>query len=571
MAKHTNQFKDSFSILTTVKDSIKDLKVKVNQALNKTLPSRVLSKANIFNTAIDVSADLANTVLLHVEDSLVEQNIDVAQKELSVRGLATLSGHQSCRPLSSTGVISIKLKPEIQLIAGPKLVFANTTFVCAQNNLTYSMINKTPRVISTSDELILVDIIEGSYETMKIVAEGKSFEKIKLDSIGAIENDNIKVFVNGEQWKKIDSLYEGSPISKTWYSKNGIDSQVDIIFGNNVYGKQLQEGDVIEVTMLITSGELGNVDNNATWSSSQGIYDTSGNNFDISEYSTISVWSGFVMGSNGEHIETTRSLAGYNSRSLAFIRAENLKAYLSRLSILSHIDAWTLEDDLVFNVIALPNITNKLSTYYDYFNLSDADISLTTNQKNELINFIEKSQGQIISSEIILHDPVFEKYAIMVYIDAIFVDKKKMKMLIYESIAKVMLESTFIDVEIGTIQSISETEFLRELILIDEINGVNIDILSERNELARINGTYEIIETSYVGSVKQLTKVIKTVLPTENPNLGFNELGGIQTIDRKSIPILRSGFLKYNGDDDSFVLDKPIYIFYKTNNGYEEL
>lgn len=572
MPTHNNQFNDSFSVLTNVGNQIKNLKIRVNQTINKLLPGRILSKANIFNTTINVASDLANTVLLHVEDSLVEQNIDIAQKELSVRGLSTLSGHHATRPISSTGVLLLKPKHTLSSVVGPKMIMTGTTFMCQENNLTYVVTKSDPIVVSSNDSSILLNVIEGTYENIRYVASGIELEKIELDSIGAIEQSHINVYVNGKKWSRVDSLYDAGATTETYWSKNGIGSQVDIIFGDDVHGKKLSEGDVVEITMLITSGENGNVGASSKWQSITGVYNTSGEAVDINEHVDISVKSGFVLGSNGEHIETTRALAGYNSRSLSFIQASNLRAYLSRLSILSHIDVWNDQDDLIFNILVLPNIHNKLTTWSDYYTLDNSAIKLDANQKQQLIQYIQESKSQVVSTELLLHEPVFKPYAMFVYIDAQFVDKNKIKTLIQESIAKVMLENTFIDVDMNAANIISETAFLRELMDINEINQVNIDIVSEENELARINGYYETTEITYVGSVKQVNVVTKTVDASTNPKLGFDELGGIVQTNKKHIPLLRGGFKKYNGvDNDPIELTKPIYIFYKTLTGYEEL
>lgn len=571
MPKHNNQFTDQFKYLADTAAGITGIKTKVTSVLNRLLPNRVLSRANIFNFTIDVTQDLTNTVLLHVEDSLVEQNILVAQKETSVRGLATLSGHDAVRPISSRGVIKIMLKPSIVTFAGPKIIFNSAKFKSEKNNLTYVVTDPQAKIVSSMDSTILLHITEGNYETIEHTADGRKLEKVSIDTNGAIGNDGISVWVDGIKWNKVDSLYDMKSGGKEYLTKNGIGSQVDIIFGDGVHGKQLNAGSQVSIQYLVTSGELGNVDIGSDFKLIEGCFTASGDGLDLNSFATIKALQGFKLGSNGEHIETTRNLAGYNSRALVFVRPENLKAYLSRLSILSHIDVWTEQDDLIYNVLLLPNIMQKLESYSSYFYMDEADMVLNKDQETAIKEYINTSGSQVTSTEIILKKPTFEKYVAFIYIDAQFIDKHRLRTEIQDSIGQVMLESTFLDVDMNANGVIAQSKILDSLYEINEINQVNIDILSEQNELARINGKYTKTEVEYVGSVKRLKQVVKTVNSNENPNLGFTELGGIQPIKKTSIPIMRGGFLKYNGENQTVLLDQSLYIFYKTPNGYEEL
>jgi hypothetical protein len=571
MPKHNNQFTDKFKYLADTAAGITGIKTKVTNVLNRLLPNRVLSRANIFNFTIDVTQDLANTVLLHVEDSLVEQNILIAQKESSVRGLATLSGHDAVRPMSSRGIIKVNLHPSIITTAGPRIIFKDAKFKSSENNLVYVATNDQSLSVNTSDGSILFHVTEGNYESIEYVADGRKLEKISIDTNGAIEHSYIKIWVNGKLYSKADSLYDMKAGGLEFIVKNGIGSQIDVVFGDGVFGRKLNEADHVMIQYLVTSGELGNIEIGSEMTLMSGCYTTDGNALDLNSYASISAHQGFKLGSNGEHIETTRNLAGYNSRAMVFVRPENLKAYLSRLSILSHIDVWTEQDDMIYNVLLLPNIMPKLSTYSSYFMLDESDMKLSLDQKSSIKEFINTSGSQVTSTEIVLKDPEFEKYVAFIYIDAQFIDKHRMKADIQDAIGQIMLESTFLDVDMNANGVIAQSKFLDTLIKLPEINQINIDIISERNELARINGFYETTEIEYVGSVKKINKLKKLVQDNENPNLGFTELGGIQPVLKTNIPLMRGGFMKYNGDLDPVLLEKSLYIFYKTDKGYEEL
>lgn len=570
-AKIPNRFTDSFKLLSTAAKSVQNLNIQVTGILNRILPSRILSKTNIFNTAIDVSQDLSTMIMLHVEDSLVENNILIAQKELSVRGLATLTGHNAVRPISSSGVLKIVFNPSIQLVT-PTVIIDMLQFKCANNNLTYCTKPLDSRIVPSNIGTIYVPVQEGSWVSRKFVAEGLKFETLRIDDLQPIDNDNCFVYVNGEKWQAYSSLYDMGSETKGVFVKNGISNQVDICFGDNVHGKVLNEGDAITVEYLTCSGESGNVELNADFKSMSGFYNAEGIQIDISEFATISVESGFQLGSNGEDIERTRQLAGYSSRSLVFARPENIKAFLSRLSVISHIEAWTLEDDMIFYLLVLPNIKWKLSSYRDYLTIPIEQLQLNSRQKASILEAINNSGSQLTSTEIVWKEPVFDKYAVFVYIQSTSINKASIKEQVESNIAEVFLSHTFLDVDMNTTELIPQSLLVDAVWSIDDITQVSIDIVNERNELARINKYYDETVVSYVGSVKQTTtrKVEFDPFAT-NPNLGFDELGGILTGSKERIPLLRGDFSKWNRSSEPVLLQKSIYVFYKTINGYEEL
>jgi hypothetical protein len=585
--KTKNQFTDSFNYLQSAALSVKDICQKTANALTRLLPNRVLSTANVFNTTLDVAQDLSQMVLLHVEDSLIENNINIAQKEISIRGLATLTGHQAVRPISSKGVLKITFN-YLARTTTPVMIFSNTEFVCETTGIKY-LLNEQLINASTSSSTLLVNVIEGSIEKEQIIAKGLKNEKIELDSIYPIENSNIKVYVNNELWTVADSLYDMGSLSKQYLIKNGIGNQVDICFGNRVYGRQLSEGDIINIEYLTTSGETGNITSiNPKFKITAGIYDINGNEINVTDMLKIEVHSGFNLGSNGEHIEVTRNIAGYNSRAMVFSKPENIQAYLSRLSILSHIDAWSEDSSNVFNLVVAPNITNKLTTYASYLDLNDSAFVLTAEQKASILEYLNESGRQSTSTEIIMHDPTFAKYVLFCYIDGSVIDKASTKQKIQNAVSRIFLENTFLDVDLSGNDIITISSLRNAILSETNLTECNLDVFSEENELSRINGSVQMLSPSsklvndkrliinkslnLQNTAKVSTESTKIkVSATDNLQLGFDELGSIRVLTRQHLPILRGGFYKFDQSGEHVFLEKPLYIFQKTENGFEEI
>lgn len=517
MAQKRKKIIDNFKHLGEASQNVNILGNKVMSVLNKLLPNRIMSNSNIFNISVELAQDLSKMIMLNVEDSLIENNILIAQKELSVRGLATLASHQSTRPISAKGVISIKINPTVTLDT-PNLIFNKTVFSSKENNMRYTMLDEQ-LIFSTTTVEILVPVIEGVFVTDKFVAKGQKLEKIELDSTEPIENDNITVRVNGIIWSKKDSIYDMIANDESYILKNGIVNQVDIIFGDGINGKKLNDGDTVEVTYLQTSGESGILSDEAEFSIVSGVYDSNGEAINIVDSTTMVVYSGFNLASNGESIEMTRNIAGYNSRSLAFVRPTNLQAYLSRLSIISHIDAWSNPlDNQIINLMVTPNIKNKLSSYSDYLDFDESLFVFNTSQKSDILNYIDESQRQTTNTEIIIHDPSLKKYATFIYLDGDIYDKESTKKDIVEIVAREFLLKTFLNsggYDYNTMISKNDIESA----IIQELGFVNckVDFVSERNEKAMIDGFYELIENTdgtISSNVKFLTN--NRILPYEN-------------------------------------------------------
>lgn len=573
MVQYTNQYKDKFKFLTSESGKINTMRSQVNSMLNRILPNRILSKANIFNLTLDVVQDISNVNLFYVEDSLNENNINTAQKDVSVYGLARLSGYNAVRPISSRGTLKISLKQGIQALT-PQLILKDIVLVCDNNSLKYvSNIKNDIVKVNTSTDNIFIEFIEGEKKEQSFVCDGSNLFTVNLDDNEAIENYEVSVLVNGVSYDKYDSLYDMGVTTKGYLLKNGIGNQIDIVFGDGIHGVKPLDGEVVTISYLTTNGELGNISDDVTFSVDDGFYDVNGESIDVGNYIEITVDSGFSLGSNGEDIETTRNMSGYNSRSLVFARPENMKAYLSRLSILSHIDVYTdEEDDKIFNIVALNNIYDNIEKYSDYLTLDTSDILLSDKVKTEIKDMLNNSRRQLTSSEIVFKDAEFKKYAMFIYIDADVRNKVELKQKIEDEVCRIFLENTLLDVDMSSNNSnIKKSAIIDALYNIDEISSLGVDIVSEDNERAKITGEYTTKNIIYVSGVKKVEELKVSVPDGDNPNIGFTELNDIHVTEKQQIPILGSGFDRYLSSGETMEIEKPIYIFYNNNNQYEEL
>ncbi|BAV39363.1 baseplate wedge [Tenacibaculum phage pT24] len=579
MPKVNLYFKDKFKFLKDAYTNIDSISASIREYIDKNIPNRFKSIANLFNLTIDVTKDVSTLHLLNQETAENELNIFTAQNEGNIRGIAQMTGHNPVLPISARGAVRMTLlNGDLKEFGRTVILSSDSIFRNVENGLTYILQNEIDTRIDTSKPYQFLQLIEGTRKSQTFVIDGNSnlvgnkLYTINLDDSEYIEHYDLKVYVNNELWSKNDSLKDMIVDEKAYLKRVGFGNQVDIIFGNGTSGKAVETGDVIRVEYLVTNGEAGNTTNDSTtFEIISGLRDIQGNGINAGQYVSIVKESGFDLGSDGEDSELTRAMTGYSSRALTFARPEYMKSYLSRLSILSHIDAWTDEDDLIFNLLALPKIT--LSSMREYLTLDESKFSLTETQKTSIKGMLDASRRDWVSTEFVFHNPVIKKYAMFVFIDnSIVYDKLDFKYKVEDVISEIMMKKTYGDVDKDTSNDlISRSDFVNALVDLPEINSVNIDIITEENESAKINGFYDKVETEIIGSSKK--KITRRIVVSEDtdPNLGLSDIGDIIT-NKNETPILRGGFEVYQeGGATQLLPSNGVMIFLKENDQWVNL
>lgn len=573
MARQDLYFKDKFKFLRDTYTNVGTFSRSIREYIDKNIPNRFKSISNIFNLQLDVTQDISTLHLLRQETAENELNIFTAQNESNIRGLSQLTGHNPVLPISSRGSIRLSIVSSgLQEFGRQIMLEPDAVFICNNNGLEYILEREETVRIDTNAPYIFLTLVEGKRSTQTFVVDaddnkiGENLYTINLDDTLNIEHYMLKVYVNNELWTKSDSLRDMVSGEKTYLKRVGYGNQLDLIFGNGINGKKLTSGDVVKVEYLLTNGEAGNLQNDAEFEITTGLKDIQNNEINAKQYFNVVRESGFLLGSNGESSEVTRAMTGFSSRSLSFARPEYMVSYLSRLSILSHVSSWTDQDDLLFNILALPKLIFPSSR--EYLQVDEEKFKLNTEQKESIKKMIEASRRQWVSTEIVFQDPTIKKYALYVFVDnSIIYDKLDLKYKVENAISEIMLSKTYGDVDKDVSNDlISRSDFVNALYDMSDINTVNIDIISEENELALINTYYNKTETVIEGSSK-IKKTVKVNLEDgENPNLGLSQIGDIKT-DKNEIPILRGGFKVYQEDGNTQTLPKNgVVIFLKENN-----
>ena len=166
-----------------------------------------------------------------------------------------------------------------------------------------------------------IEIYEGSYLGQNFVYSSRNpFQKIILPNSG-IDLDSLVVNIRPSTqsslrttYNRHDTLFDkdtGTIIdgNSNIYFVQEIDSErYELIFGDGIFGKKLQDGNVIEVTYIATNGSDGNGISNFTFSGSVSYVR---NSVEIFVTSGISLLTSENPSSGGESIESIDSIRKY--------------------------------------------------------------------------------------------------------------------------------------------------------------------------------------------------------------------------------------------------------------------
>ena len=181
--------------------------------------------------------------------------------------------------------------------------------------------DKTVSVIDGIASFDDIEVYEGSYLSQSYVYSTRNpFQKFILPNVG-IDLDSLVVTVRpsidssvSTKYARQDELFDS--VTKSVINKNSNiyfiqeteSEQYEVIFGDGVFGKALEDGNIIEMTYIVTNGSDGNGVNSFTFSGSVSYVR---NSVEIFVTSGISLISSVLPSSGGESIESIDSIRKY--------------------------------------------------------------------------------------------------------------------------------------------------------------------------------------------------------------------------------------------------------------------
>ena len=276
------------------------------------------------STILDVLA--YNTYITSYNANMISNEvfIDSATLRENVVALARNIGYVPRSKKSSRADISFfvdisSVSPtpaNLTLKAGPVVTtggtFNNQSFVFGIPE------DKTVSVIDGIASFDDIEVYEGSYLSQTYVYSTRNpFQKFILPNVG-IDLDSLVVSVRpsadssvSTKYSRQDELFDNvtkSTITKDsniYFIQEVEGEQYEVIFGDGIFGKELQDGNIVEMTYIVTNGSDGNGVNSFTFSGSVSYVR---NSVEIFVTDGISLITTPLPSSGGESIESVDSI-----------------------------------------------------------------------------------------------------------------------------------------------------------------------------------------------------------------------------------------------------------------------
>ena len=170
-------------------------------------------------------------------------------------------------------------------------------------------------VVSSTGSFNNIVVYQGSYLTKTFVVDGSLDQRFLLEN-SFIDTSTIKVFVKGasdtglgKEYRKVDNILNITDISETYLIQEITDERYELLFGDGVFGKKLENEAVITVSYIVTDGAEGN--GPALFNFAGSVVSSSNQ---ISLPSTTPIITTVLSAANGGNIESIDSIKYFAPR-----------------------------------------------------------------------------------------------------------------------------------------------------------------------------------------------------------------------------------------------------------------
>ncbi len=119
-------------------------------------------------------------------------------------------------------------------------------------------------IISSTGSFNNIVVYQGTYLTKSFTVDGSLDQRFILEN-SFIDTSTIKVYIKGssdtglgKEYRKVDNILNITDISETYLIQEITDERYELLFGDGVFGKKLENDTVITVSYITTDGVEGN-------------------------------------------------------------------------------------------------------------------------------------------------------------------------------------------------------------------------------------------------------------------------------------------------------------------------
>ena len=267
-----------------------------------------------------------NTYITSYNANMVanEVFIDSATLRENVVSLARNIGYtpksrKAARATITFFVDTSDISPTPATITLQKGVVASSSTSFGSQSFVFSIVEDiTVPVIDNTAQFNNIPVYEGNLVTSNFTYSARNPEqKFILDNVG-IDTDLMTVLVKPNQqssrsvkYSLQDSLFDINEESKVYFIQEVDDERYQVIFGDNIFGKKLEDDNFVTVNYITSSGDAGNGVNNFKFSG-RLVYIRNSQEYVVT--SGISALTTGITASGGESIEGVESIKKFAPR-----------------------------------------------------------------------------------------------------------------------------------------------------------------------------------------------------------------------------------------------------------------
>ena len=119
-------------------------------------------------------------------------------------------------------------------------------------------------VISSTGSFDNIVVYQGTYLTKSYTVNGSLDQRFLIDN-SFVDTSTMKVYVKGsadtglgKEYQKVDNILNISSTSETYLIQEVTDERYELLFGDGIFGKKIENDAVITITYIVTDGTEGN-------------------------------------------------------------------------------------------------------------------------------------------------------------------------------------------------------------------------------------------------------------------------------------------------------------------------
>lgn len=312
------------------------------------LRGQAYSEASPFFQILRVILHLSKMIFYYIEDSITELNILTANRPTSIRGLATLTGHDPFRGSCAKGRVKLSFNPMADLTRYKTISVMNfTKLTSSVTGLPYLLVmpSEAATLNLESGSYLELPIYQGDVEVQSATGTGEQMQSFNfpLNKSQFVDHFMSNLYVNGRKWTKVESLFDMGFYDECYMLRSGVDGGIDVFFGNGENGAIPPKGSIIMLEYVSHFGSLGNLrmkTSNAldSWKFMTSGVSNTGESVNLDDILTVELIEDITLGANPEDTILTRMAAPKMSRAMVLANELNYQYFLERLNMFSIID-----------------------------------------------------------------------------------------------------------------------------------------------------------------------------------------------------------------------------------------